>query len=73
MRLVPPCAEFGDTIAVFCRSDVPHILRRRIKSPVETSKIPSSFQLIGEAYVHDLMDGEVLQDDTQVLKEIILW
>jgi hypothetical protein len=43
MGLVPSYAEFGDTIAVFCGSDVPHILRRRIKSPVETLFFPTNW------------------------------
>lgn len=44
----------GDVVCVFNLAKVPHILRK-----VENSSRDSTYTLVGEAYVYDMMDGEV--------------
>jgi len=50
MGLVPADTREGDVLVVFLGSKVPHVLRK-----AEGAR----YTLIGEAYVHGLMDGEV--------------
>lgn len=51
----PRRMELGDLIAVFAESKVPFVLR-----PVSGGDTPElAYNLIGEAYCHGLMDGEV--------------
>ena len=54
MGLAPPECEEGDKIAILFGSDVPFVLRR------STGNI-EEFELVGEAHVQDIMDGEVIQ------------
>ena len=49
--LVPWRAEPGDIICVFMGSTVPFAIRRRANG---------NYTLIGECYIHGLMDGEAL-------------
>ncbi|KAN0091804.1 hypothetical protein V8E51_017651 [Hyaloscypha variabilis] len=52
MGLAPSTAREGDLVCVLLGGDVPFILR--------PSK--SNYSLIGESYVHGIMDGERSQD-----------
>jgi hypothetical protein len=52
--LAPACSEPGDFICILFGSTVPFILR-------ETPE--GTFRLIGEAYVHGIMDGEWLDQE----------
>ncbi|PMD28931.1 hypothetical protein L207DRAFT_380461, partial [Hyaloscypha variabilis F] len=52
MGLAPSTAREGDLVCVLLGGDVPFILR--------PSK--SNYSLIGESYVHGIMDGEKIQD-----------
>ena len=45
----------GDLVCILCTADTPFILRK--KPNVNT------YRLIGEAYIHGVMDGEALLDD----------
>ncbi|RDW91514.1 hypothetical protein BP5796_02679 [Coleophoma crateriformis] len=56
--IVPVETEPGDQVFIILGADVPHILRRRRQS--------ESLLLIGEAYVHGVMDGEVMQGVTDI-------
>lgn len=53
MSLVPPGTQKGDCLAVFLGARTPHGLRR-----VDDGRC--AYSLFGDAYVHGLMDGEVL-------------
>lgn len=53
MGLVPQDAEEGDRIAVIDGGKVPYILR-------PSKEEPGSWCLIGDAYVHGIMDGEAV-------------
>ena len=49
--LAPPDAQEGDRIAVLFGVNVPFILR----------KIGLNYQIVGESYVHGLMNGEIVE------------
>ena len=53
--LVPRGAQVGDELVVFDRACVPFVVRRDI----EASTV-NKFELLGEAYVHGVMQGEVM-------------
>ena len=48
--------QAGDVLVIFIRAQVPYILRRYSEG--------NSFRLVGEAYVHGVMDGEAMKDFT---------
>ena len=53
MGLFPRGTQAGDGICVFFGALVPFVVRPH--------KSSGSYQLIGECYVHGIMDGEILQ------------
>lgn len=55
LALVPLCARVGDVVTVLAGSSVPHILR-----PANGGE-ELHFLLVGAAYVHGVMEGEVLK------------
>ncbi|USP82280.1 hypothetical protein yc1106_09554 [Curvularia clavata] len=65
--LVPRGAEVGDEIAVFDRACVPFVLRRK-----RDSSVNQEFELLGEAYVHGIMKGEVVATDGTEFEDITL-
>ncbi|KAI0421469.1 heterokaryon incompatibility protein 6 [Xylaria grammica] len=58
--LVPPCAEVGDLIVVVLGATVPYVVR----------KAQGGFLLVGDAFVHGLMYGEVLERPTKDLQPL---
>ena len=54
--IAPTNAKVGDIICVLLGCSVPVVL-----SPVDASNPHSGYELVGEAYLHGVMDGEVLQ------------
>ena len=65
MGLVPQVAELGDTVSVVAGCQVPLIMRR-----IDNGR----WRLVGEAYVHGLMDGETsrLVGDRRSLEAVVL-
>lgn len=51
LGLGPSTAQLGDHVCIFATAGTPHILRA-------VNSGSDSYRLIGEAYVHGLMDGE---------------
>jgi hypothetical protein len=51
--LVPLLSKVGDVIVIFCGATTPHVLRQ-----IEGS---SYFSLVGECYIHGMMDGEMMK------------
>ena len=51
----------GDVLVIFLGAQVPHVLRHYSKG--------NSFRLVGEAYVHGIMDGEAMKEfpDTEMI------
>jgi hypothetical protein len=56
MAMIPRGAEEGDFICALLGSQVAHILR-----PMPNSLSPNTVTMIGLAYIHGFMDGEVLE------------
>ena len=54
--IAPTNAKVGDIICVLLGCSVPVVLSRR-----DASNPHSGYELVGEAYLHGVMDGEVLQ------------
>ncbi len=50
--MVPPLAEVGDIICLIYGAQTPFVLRRE----------SNGLQLVGECYVHGIMDGEIVGD-----------
>jgi hypothetical protein len=65
MALVPPETKEKDLICVIYGLEVPFVLRRLNKPTTG-----NCFQLVGECYVHGIMDGEALNDGSE--QEILL-
>jgi hypothetical protein len=60
--LAPKNCGTGDIVCIFLGCSVPVVLKR-----VHGYSIPV-YQLAGEAYIHGMMDGEAVQDDSLVAK-----
>lgn len=54
MGLVPRTTEIGDSVCVFLGSHIPFVVR---------SRGGGDFELVGECYVHGIMNGEVMAMD----------
>ncbi|KAI1179025.1 heterokaryon incompatibility protein-domain-containing protein [Nemania sp. FL0916] len=76
MGIGPPWMEVGDTVSVLRGSGLPYILRdaNSQKSTREGCFHLERlcFNLVGSAYIHGIMDGEVLKDRTKTQVEIHL-
>jgi hypothetical protein len=56
MGMVPPGARVGDLVCIFLGAQVPFLLRM-----VEAER----FELVGEAYFHGMMDGEMMGEEVR--------
>jgi hypothetical protein len=65
--LVPRGAQVGDKLAVFDRACVPFVIRGR-----QAEGHRKKFELLGEAYVHGVMKGEVMAMEDIELQGITL-
>ena len=63
MGVGPPGMQPGDVVCVFLGGRVPWVIRQMSES---------SYILVGECYVHGLMDGEVMATQHLPIQEIIL-
>ena len=52
LALVPSTAEIGDVLSIFQGTPLPFVLRQAQRN----------YRLVGTAYIHNMMDGEVLKD-----------
>ena len=59
MGLVPASTETGDRIVVLFGMQTPVVLRTL--APVSVDAHPACYQLLGESFVHGLMDGEAIR------------
>ncbi|KAG5961768.1 hypothetical protein E4U58_004112 [Claviceps cyperi] len=62
--LVPLLAKEGDMIVVMHGCDVPYVLRR--------TQEQGYYQLVGEAYVHGVMNGEAMEQGVEFYSDITL-
>ncbi|KAG4430207.1 hypothetical protein IFR05_014309 [Cadophora sp. M221] len=58
MGLAPARTIVGDVVAVLEGGNVPFILRHLEERKVEN--VPEYYSLVGESYIHGIMDGEVM-------------
>ncbi|QKD57102.2 heterokaryon incompatibility protein-domain-containing protein [Fusarium oxysporum Fo47] len=63
--LVPPYSQVGDTICVIFGTQTPSILRR------VPGTIGNTYELIGECYIHGLMNGETVNSGME-MREFVL-
>ncbi|OCK74488.1 hypothetical protein K432DRAFT_262851, partial [Lepidopterella palustris CBS 459.81] len=61
--LAPKDCEAGDIVCILLGCSVPVVLKR-----VKGHREISVYQLVGEAYIHGMMDGEAVQDKSLVEK-----
>ena len=59
----PRETELGDLVYVLIGADVPYILRRQCQD--------DKFRIIGEAYVHGIMDGEAMEASPAIQRILI--
>jgi hypothetical protein len=62
--LLPQRVKIGDIIAIFHGCDAPFVLR--------PAGAEGHFQLVGECYIHGIMEGEVFGDPRFVIQDIFL-
>ncbi|KAK5684820.1 hypothetical protein LTS10_002895 [Elasticomyces elasticus] len=60
MALVPRETLRGDIVCVFVGMEVPYLLRQ-----MPTTSTRREFQLVGECYVHGIMDGEAFESGVE--------
>ncbi|KAG8526645.1 uncharacterized protein KY384_008074 [Bacidia gigantensis] len=61
LGLVPHCAQIGDRIAMIFGAPVPFVLREAGKYLIDNDKLSRQLvQLVGDAYVHGIMEGEAM-------------
>lgn len=61
MGIVPPLSEVGDVVSIVLGARTPLLLRRSRKVE-EFQKEGKLFELVGECYVHGMMDGEMVDE-----------
>ncbi|KAH7402828.1 heterokaryon incompatibility protein-domain-containing protein [Pyrenochaeta sp. MPI-SDFR-AT-0127] len=64
--LVPRGTQEDDEVVVFDRACVPFVVRKRCND----AGIPLGYDLLGEAYVHGIMQGEVMQMDDVEMRDV---
>jgi hypothetical protein len=67
MALVPPLAQAGNLVCVILGVEVPYLLRLSSRQPGDS---PPLYELVGECYVHGIMDGEKM--DSGPIPEFII-
>ena len=60
LALVPGSAEVGDVLSIFMGTPIPFVLRQA----------QGNYRLNGAAYIHNMMDGEVLRDPRHTVQNI---
>ncbi|RYP79495.1 hypothetical protein DL770_006634 [Monosporascus sp. CRB-9-2] len=65
--LVPPLTREGDVVFIPFGAQVPYAVRQADWSPASTD----AYELVGEAYVHGMMDGEALDNVSETEIQLI--
>lgn len=69
MALIPNEAEVGDHIVIFFGANTPFVIRKN-KEPNSEGDLTSV--LLGEAYIHGMMNGEIFEGEAQLLCDFVL-
>ncbi|KAH0562126.1 hypothetical protein GP486_003177 [Trichoglossum hirsutum] len=70
MGLVPALSEDGDTVVIFLGATTPHILRQVHTEDGKNSH--KQYKLVGEAYIHGMMDDEMFRGRPEILDFMIV-
>ena len=62
MAMVPPLTQVGDTICIPLGAQAPFVLREMSGKVTVRDTMIGAFQLVGECYVHGVMNGEMADD-----------
>ncbi|MDI1492327.1 MAG: hypothetical protein OHK93_003540 [Ramalina farinacea] len=66
MCLVPECSEIGDEVAIFRGFRVPYTIRPQSDFTTDSEGMEQvSAQLVGDTYMHGMMDGEAIEAAAQ--------
>ncbi|KAH7303631.1 heterokaryon incompatibility protein-domain-containing protein [Stachybotrys elegans] len=68
----PPDARIGDEVWVLLCGNFPHVLRP-LMTVGATHSDEEGYEHVGDAYVHGIMDGEVIRDDTFYINKVIIY
>ena len=69
----PPTALEGDEVWILFGSRVPFVLRQRAEEEIQQRGDFHERYLIGDAYVHGIMDGEVVGDSTSIVHNVLIF
>ncbi|KAI1633258.1 heterokaryon incompatibility protein-domain-containing protein [Biscogniauxia mediterranea] len=58
--LVPPLTQVGDRVCILFGGDAPYLIRPEDGDMLNESAKSISCQLVGECYIHGIMDGEMM-------------
>ncbi|KAH7400229.1 heterokaryon incompatibility protein-domain-containing protein [Cadophora sp. MPI-SDFR-AT-0126] len=72
MAVLPTMAEVGDVVSVVCGCRYPLLLRRKGGSRGYDGEPCPAYELVGECYVHGIMDGEMMNAETSVERLLIV-
>ncbi|KAI1824752.1 heterokaryon incompatibility protein-domain-containing protein [Xylaria intraflava] len=61
--LVPPLTRIGDRVAIFYGGDAPYLVRSDTNTGDEDKPTVLRCQLVGECYMHGMMDGEMMKTE----------
>ena len=65
--LVPPRSKVGDEIWIFLGAPTPYVLRRKTSNNVQERPFGElTFELVGECYVDEMMDGEIFEKERKM-------
>ncbi|KAF1829547.1 hypothetical protein BDW02DRAFT_509686, partial [Decorospora gaudefroyi] len=65
MGMGPPHVQAGDQVWVLYGGHVPFVMRRALANPSGADSDYHGLDLVGDAYVHGVMDGEAVRDGHQ--------
>ncbi|KAH6692871.1 heterokaryon incompatibility protein-domain-containing protein [Leptodontidium sp. MPI-SDFR-AT-0119] len=72
MAVVPALSEVGDLVSVVCGSRYPLLLRKKPGVQYQNGEMRAFHELVGECYVHGIMDGEMMNVETSVQELLIV-
>ncbi len=71
--LVPPATETGDRVCVFSGAQVPFLIRHIASSDETSERQAVQYTLVGECYIHGVMDGELVANGAKVEDFVLCW
>ncbi|KAI9768897.1 MAG: hypothetical protein M1839_003851 [Geoglossum umbratile] len=71
MGLVPALSEDGDAVVIFLGATTPHILRQVVHTEDGKNSL-KRYKLVGEAYIHGMMDDEMFRGGPEILDFMIV-